>query len=256
MADAAALHRFLQHELEAEAAEGFPRLRRVPSVRVRQFLDYFASLTPSGQAELVEAASLFGATGLAHQLGLTSGLPDVQQAAAWKGWTNIAVQTGYRYWSIPQLRTAAAQVKVDRRLGRASIGIPKEVAELAESVRGIKAPALRAAVKAALGELLGVRPRNEGAGEWTYAGSLHGTDVVVSVDYGGRHAQLSYQVAATLVGSELRVLGGLERCVGVGFGDWDYIVEENLANSMDLLCQLVDWEIGLPRRLPPGCLPG
>jgi hypothetical protein len=61
MADGrAAMARVLRDEFEAERADGFPRLKRVPSTQVVRFLDYFAALGSDEQAGLAEALADHG----------------------------------------------------------------------------------------------------------------------------------------------------------------------------------------------------
>jgi len=96
-----------------------------------------------------------------------------------------------------------------------------------------------------------------GGGDWDYEGTIGGSRVMVGIDYGGRSAQLRYEVAVQstkpLVTFER---AGFEVALGAGHGDWDFIVEENVSDSMALLGEFVTYMAELPRRLPEGCLDG
>jgi hypothetical protein len=42
--------------------------------------------------------------------------------------------------------------------------------------------------------------------------------------------------------------------LGLGLGHWNFIVEENIDDSIALLSELVRYVAELPRRIPAGCL--
>ena len=65
--------------------------------------------------------------------------------------------------------------------------------------------------------------------------------------------QLQYQVEVRGKG---RVITAPNLCfesiLGVGFGWWDYLTQENAERSVALLGELVDYVARLPERLPEG----
>ena len=251
------LHSFLRKEFDAEAQNGFARLRRVPDTHVRHFLDYFASLNPLSQDDLADAATLWATLRLAPQAELEH-REALGAHPAWKLWCDeMAMGCGrdpHYYYSVIDLRMCLAQAKIDR--GRLSISsVPKELEDYAASIRSVKAPALRKHVRAAFSSLFGAKHTNIGGGGWNYSGMLGGSQVMVWVDYGARHAQLSYEVAVVSAEPALSLKrAGFEMALGAGFGQWDFIVEENVGDSMDLLSECVRYVSELPRRLPEGCL--
>src|SRR5689334_9177116 len=60
-------------ELSAEAESGFPRLRRIPKVKIIQFLDYFADLNPGDQSDLLNALAARAAVLI--RPGMAAGFP-------------------------------------------------------------------------------------------------------------------------------------------------------------------------------------
>jgi hypothetical protein len=88
-------------------------------------------------------------------------------------------------------------------------------------------------------------------GNWDYEGTCNSSRVKVSVDYGGRSAQLRYAVGVQSIEPPVTLdRAGFEVALGAGLGDWDFIVEENLGDSVALLSDLVRYVAELPRRLP------
>lgn len=248
-----ALHRFLRGEFDAEARSGFTRLRRIPDTHVRHFLDYYRSLTAHNQDALADASTLWGTLRLAGPAA--SGHQDALKAhPAWEKWLHeMAMGCGrdpHFYYSVPLLRTCIAQAKIDRANGKPS-SVSAELEQYAASVRGAKAPDLRKQVRSVLWSLLSARPNKLGGGNWDYEGTCNSSRVKVSVDYGGRSAQLRYAVGVQSIEPPVTLdRAGFEVALGAGLGDWDFIVEENLGDSVALLSDLVRYVAELPRRLP------
>ena len=259
MADTHALHKFLRGEFDTEARTSFARLRRVPDTHVRHFLDYYRSLNPTDQDALADGSTLWGTLGL---LGprRSERHEALNTNLAWERWTHEMVMGSGRdphhCYSVPLLRACIAQAKIDRSKGKPS-SVPRELEEYAASIRSVKAPELRKLVRPMLRSILGARPSRLGGGDWDYEGTIGGSRVMVGIDYGGRSAQLRYEVAVQstkpLVTFER---AGFEVALGAGHGDWDFIVEENVSDSMALLGEFVTYMAELPRRLPEGCLDG
>jgi hypothetical protein len=256
MADVQALHTFLRGEFDAEAQSSFARLKRVPDTHVQKFLDYYRSLNAADQDDLADASTLWGALHLAGPAGDGHGF-DAKTRSAWERWRYERVMmTSYRYQSVSELRACVAQAKMDRANGKPPT-VPKELEEYAASIRSVKAPDLRKHVRPVMESLLNARPAKMGGGEWVYDGTLDGSRVRVGIDYGGRLAQLRYSVGVLSAKPPVAFArAGFETVLGAGFGDWDFIVEENVNDSMLLLSELVRYVAELPRRLPERCLNG
>jgi hypothetical protein len=253
MTDIAALHSFLRGEFDAEAGTGFARLKRVPHTQVRHFLDYYLSLSPQDQDALADAATLMGTSLLAGPAADSYG--SIQTNPAWTKWHHELIQGAARdrrYWaSVPTLRATLAQAKIDRDRGKPS-NHEEGIEQFAATIKGVKAPELRKHIAPAFRSLLGAKPCNRG-GEWRYAGMLNDSPVTVQIDYGGSLAQLRYEVAVTASGSSLTLRRlAFEKLFGIARGDWDSIVEDNLADAVALLCECVEHLSTLPHRLPKG----
>jgi hypothetical protein len=162
----------------------------------------------------------------------------------------------HHYYSVPLLRTCMAQAKIDRAKGKPS-SVSRELEDYAASIRSVKAPELRKLVRPVLRSILVARPSKLGGGDWDYEGTISGSRVMVGIDYGGRSAQLRYEVAVHSIEPSITFeRAGFEVALGAGHGDWDFIVEENVSDSMALLGEVVTYVAELPRRLPKGCLDG
>ena len=147
--------------------------------------------------------------------------------------------------SVPLLRAAVQQYKIDAQRGVPSC-ISEDEFKLASAVRSVKAPELRKLVRAALKSLGYYRIDDLGY----YRCRNEGREFLVHVDYGGRSAQLRYCVAMPEF-SEVHPLSQFcfERALGFGFGDWDYIVEENVDDAMLLFADVVRYCVALPDRI-------
>jgi hypothetical protein len=73
----------------------------------------------------------------------------------------------------------------------------------------------------------------------------------VSIDYGGMSAQLRYALDLDCPTRRLSFKRmSLERMLGVGFADWDFLTVDNLDQKVELLGDLVAYAAALPERLP------
>jgi hypothetical protein len=112
-----------------------------------------------------------------------------------------------------------------------------------------KAALLRKLVGEAFDALFSTEKRKLASGETGYSGSVGNTKPTVSVDFGSRAAQLRYGMS--IANSEGRI--GISRLsyedlwiVNVG---WDYLTEENVPRSVDLLCKQVVYLVQLVDRV-------
>jgi hypothetical protein len=232
---------FRRARLDAEARTGFARLRRVPDTRVRQLLDYYETLGDAEKDAFADAATGWRTLEMA-----TPDARCLRADAAWARWENarqLAPEGDpYRYHSVPNLRLCVAQAKMDRAKGIPPT-VPKDLEEYAASVRSPKASELRKHVRVAFKSLFDAEPHDRGGGDWVYEGNLDGSPVSVHIDYGSRASQLRYSVGRR--GERIC----FERLLGVGLGWWNFIVEENVDDSVQLLSELVSYLSDLPRLL-------
>jgi hypothetical protein len=147
--------------------------------------------------------------------------------------------------SVPLFRAMVQQYKIDKYRGTPSCVTTKQFAR-ASSVRSIKAPELRRRVRAALKPLGYSRVDDLGA----YHCHHVSRDFSVYVDFGGRSAQLRYDVSFPEF-QKVRHLNrfGFESALGFGFRDWDFIVEENVDDVFALFTEVVAYSAELPERV-------
>jgi hypothetical protein len=135
--------------------------------------------------------------------------------------------------------------KMDLRRGEPSV-VSDEQFEYASSIRSVKAPELRKRIRAAL-EPLGYYKTDQLV---YYLCRRGGREFRVHVDCGGRTAQLRYVVARTDF-TDVHPLSQfvVEKALAFGFGDWDFIVEENVDDVFALFTELVTYCFELPDRI-------
>jgi hypothetical protein len=112
-------------------------------------------------------------------------------------------------------------------------------------VKSIKAPELRKRVRAALKKLGYQKTDRSGAHHCVWNGQEFEVDVI-----GGRNAQLCYGVRP----ADYRALHPFGRfcfedTLGMGLGQWNYIVEENVDDVFLLFEELIKYAVLLPRRI-------
>jgi hypothetical protein len=231
-------------EVLAEDSSGFARLSRVPDSRVAAHLDYYKLLSAADRTAYVDFCAHW-----AHaRYGFVIGAPRIDHTRHpfFDRWSEVLMNDPRRWErSVPTLRTAVAQYKIDKYRGVRSC-ISEEYFALASSVRSIKAPELRKRVRAAL-QPLGYTRRDELG---CYCCCLDGKDFRVDVDYGGRDAQLRYRVVLP----EFRDTHPLlqfcfENALGFGHGHWDFIVEENVDSSFVLFAEVIRYCVELPDKI-------
>ena len=249
--DTAAL---LRTELSAEMDSGFPRLRRIPKVKVVQLLDYFADLNPGERSELLDALAARAAV-LIHP-GMASGFPPAP--AFDRYWSMInspgPYSGGFRYCDVKFL----AMVPRIKELGSYEGWIEKTqrpwVSERALQPRedllpGLgflvpaRAPELRKRVKEALLARGFTAAVTKGA-EHQY---VHSSDAVAHVDFGSRMGQLCYWVRAA--GAPTRSSGLSYESLWGQPGGWDYLTEENVKRSIGTLPELIESLAGLLEKI-------
>ena len=235
---------FFRCELFAEECSGFARLSRVPDSHVASHLDHHKSLGTADRTAYIDCCAHWAYS----RYGFVIGAPliDHTRHPFFDRWTSIAMNSERRWErSVPTLRTAVAQYKIDKYRGVRSC-VSEEYFKLASSVRSIKAPELRKRVRAALKPLGYTRMDELGF----YCCRLGEKEFRVDVDYGGRHAQLRYCVALPEF-HDVHPLSQFcfEDALGVGRGDWDFIIEENVDDSFALFTEVVRYSFELPDRI-------
>jgi hypothetical protein len=235
---------FFRHEIGAEAQSGFARLSRIPDSHLARRIAHYQSLTESDKQGFLDCCAH-----VAHCCyGFVIGTPqnDYTQHPYFAVWRATGVGSlAWRRQSVPLLRAMVQQYKIDSFRGVRSC-VTKEEFEFASSIRSVKAPELRKWVRAAL-KPLGYYKVDE-LGD--YCCRKGNQEFRVHVDFGGRSAQLRYCVARPeFTGVHLLHQFCFERALGFGNGDWDYIVEENVDETLSLFAQAVSYSVELPERI-------
>jgi hypothetical protein len=219
-------------------------------------VDYFESLDPASRIDLIRATSLSSAISIARQIpeiDYRDAEIELRTSSALSAWRAAFTQNGgeQKYLAVPILRAAVSQATRDRMKSAESC-IRPEFETHARSVKPVKAPELREHVYAAMTTLFSPEIRKLGGGVWRYVGTLNGQRISAVIDYGGRYTQLHYSidVVGTKPAQRFERMS-MESLLGVGPGDWDSIVEDNVADSMALLAQAFRYVSELPVRLPP-----
>ena len=245
MASLKRLKEFFRSELQAEVRSGFPRLARVPDSHVADKLRYYNSLSESDKLAFLDccaywASASYGFVIKMPRLSLTNHpfFPEWSQCPSWhRNFNNVK--------SVPLLRSMVQQYKIDLHR-KVPSSVTNEQFEHALSVRSVKAPELRKRVRAAL-KAFGHYETDVLGNYWCRKGKKR---FFVNVDYGGRHAQLRYSVARPeFKGVHPLSQFRLERAMGFGLGDWNYIVEENVDDVFSLFAEVIQYSFDLPDKM-------
>ncbi len=235
---------FFRRKFRREEASGFSILSRVPDSHVSANLAYYKSLSQTDKDAWMDCCAYWGHACYAF----VAKVPriDHTQHPFFSQWKPMRV---WDFWdfkrSVPSLRSKITQYKVDTQKGVLS-RITKEELDYASSIRSVKAPELRKRARAALKPLGYYRTDDLGY----YCCRLENKEFRVGIDYGGRHAQLRYVVVRPEFKDQHPLLQfKYERALGVGDGDWDFIVEENVDEVFSLFTEVVKLSYELPDRL-------
>lgn len=244
-----ALLNFLRNEFLCEQESDFARLRRIPSTRVRQFLDYFLALNESDQNELSEALA---------QLALCSFFPCALHPyklgnVAYKRYVEASrLVWSWKYENIRSLRMCLAEAEQSSEDFRLSRGITPEIMAMMRAIQPVKSAEIRRVVKLAFSQLCdSLTISNDGGGAWSYKGVHRDTEFCVKIDYGGMNDQLRCEIS---IRDRQRLLSldrlSFEQIMGLSFSAWNCLEQANLDQSIALLKDLVLYCVELSRRLP------
>jgi len=252
----AMLVNWLRDEFAQEQRTGFARLKRVPDTRVIGFLDDFATLSPTGQSELTALLADWSSYKLVGEPVPPTIIEQFTRATCFRH-----LAEGLRYTGVTML---AGLAKDPSHAGLAGwlekTGItglaaqpPENLVSDIDDLVPVKIPTLRRLVKSAFAELFAPTVRDIGSETWFYEGRLGESSLRVVIRYSAKmgRPQLEYQVQ---VQCKERALTAPNLCfesiLGVGFGRWDYLTQNNATRSVELLSELVEYVTKLPERLP------
>jgi hypothetical protein len=236
---------FFDSEIQAEVRSGFARLVRIPESHVVEKLRYYGLLGESDKHAFLDCCAYWASANYSFVIKLPQmSLTDHPFFSKWSQGPSWHRDFDNEK-SVPLLRSMVQQYKIDLH-NKVHSHVTKEQFERASSIRSIKAPELRKRVRAAL-KPFGHYETDVLGNYWCRNGKQKFS---VNVDFGGRHAQLRYCV----VRPEFKGVHPLsqfrfERAMGFGFGDWDYIVEENVDAVFSLFAEVIQYSFDLPDKM-------
>lgn len=230
--------------IEEQANDGWNRLYWVPSTYTWRCLDHLLSLDDFMLKRICE-----GIAGRApYHLGL------LQHPLQWEDQT---LSDFYDLvWRKPSQHVSSRLLRGIR--GSLDTGGPEgsfasmspELIVRADAIKPTNAREIRKAVEQALADRFRCNPINIGGGAWKYYGESDSRPVTVRIDYGGQEDQLRYWVELQDVESGIQTKTlSYETLVGMGHGHWDFITADNLEESVQLLCGLIEELASIPERL-------
>jgi len=247
---------WLRGEFAEEQISGFARLKRLPDTHVIRFLDHFANLNAVQQSELKAVLAEWSSYRLE---GLAIPIPISEKFS--RSTTFPGLGRGARYTGMNLLAGLSKDAGDNgleesfRQQGVVGLAmqLPENLARNYQDLVPVKIPALRQLVNQKFTSLFGPETKEVGDGIWWYTGTLANSTIRVQIRYSGRMGvpQLKYQVEVQ--GNGLTITAPdvcFESLLGVSFGRWDYLTQENSEQSVDLLCELVEYVARLPERIP------
>ena len=242
------VYRFVRSAIDAEAANEFWILRRVPNTRAWKTVDYILRLPARRRSSLYDdfacvAMDCFLPT---RQTKLH---PYRAGSEEYRAYCDGVV--GFVGWQFEPVRFLRAAVSARRDDPMATFGMSDAMLKQVQEMRTTKAPEMRKTIKRIFAQRFGARAENQGGGDWQYVGEWEGRGFAVRIDYGHRFGtQLEYEVkfsdpATGLTASRL----SYESFLGMGFGNWDYLTADNLEDAAVLLADLIEGLVSIPDRL-------
>jgi hypothetical protein len=265
---------FFRSEFHAEESTGFARLKRVPDSYAQEGLAWYQSLSAADRASFVDCAAHYAAGNYGFVIVterpqmaalLRSGeLRDLQTVLGaileekvdhtkhpfLERWADPGNRFRFRTGrNVMLLRTMVQQYKMDKKRGMPSC-ISERDFQIAESMRDIKAPALKKRLRATLDKFSYQQTDTYGGHRCTW----DGVEFQFNADFGARDAQMRYS-ATPLPYRAVHPMGNFcfEMALGMGFGHWNYIVEENVDDVFALLEELIKYAVELPQRIVAAC---
>jgi len=246
---ARAIVAWVRGEIAREEAAGYARLRRIPSTYTWRIIDYVSSLPQPRRHALFDA---FAANALlvvdpTRHVGLHGSAVNDDFAAFQKGVQRLA---GPEYYDARMLRAILGDLR-SKRPSPEFQSLPPEVIQRAETIVPTSAAEIRKAFKSIMGERFGATPEKASGGVWHYVGGTSGgRPFRLWIDYGGQSDQLRYELSVDDERNRFTARRlNLEKLLGFGHGNWDFLTAGNLHESLALLVDLITDVVELPERL-------
>src|SRR5262245_49105055 len=251
----------LRPELAAEAAAGFPRLKRIPQTDIIWFLDYFAGLSGAERETLLDAVADSGAlafipnaTPKLNERGtvdVPAGLVPMVEARTRPGALGGTRYTDLKMLSAdPSMREPGAyHSSWSENLTALHFQPRPDLLPDLEQMKPAKAPLLRKLVNGALTKSLELKGEKRPGGVIKFMGRCGDCEVTMWVDFGGMLSQLGYSASFKKPdGQPLAVLISYERLWATQ-GRWDYLTEENSPRSIEFFAEQIAYLADLTQRL-------
>jgi hypothetical protein len=250
---------WLRSEFAEEQRAGFARLKRVPDTKVIRILDHFASLNAAEQAELIMILADWSSWRLMALAIPMATVEEFSRATAFPGRVEGLRYTGVNLLAgLEKARNPGGMAGWFERRGVTGLAMqpPENLLRDLGDLIPAKVPTLRRLVKKTFTQLFAANAKDIGSETWLYEGKLGRSSLKMLIRYSGRmgRPQLTYQVQVQSTDMALTAPNlCFESVLGVGFGGWDYLTQDNAERSVGLLGELVEYMAKLPERLPVPC---
>jgi hypothetical protein len=238
------LYRFFRSEFNQARRSGFDFMRKTPDTTVWRKIRVYNEVDDTTRESFCDFAARRATLQHAWIVGLPRFEIDMNQFEA-------VVVYERSIFNDPDL--ASVSMLRMLRMFPSPEGVPYEQPDklwkLAHSTVDVKTPEIKRAVKQALGAFAVSRPRKIlSTGGTAYPCVHDGTAFEVRLHW-NRHTQLGYRVHIPALGGGEDDSVSYETSVGLGYGEWDFLTADNLAESMNHFVEVVRRSLALPKRI-------
>jgi len=238
---------FFRGEFRSEEESGFGLLSRIPSSAIEQRLAHYLSLPEEEKNAYVDCSAHWAYSRYRHLIDAPE--IDVRRHPYFEQWS--FVRRRYTDRSVPVLRAIVQDYKNALKRG-VNPPVSEDLFNIASEVKSIKAPELRKRVRK---ELVSLGYHKTEKPDFFHC-SLDGKEFIVSLDFGSRLAQLSYSVQRPeykrhYSNPHVRSFVDFKFEWAHGFVEdgWDFIIKENLNDTLTTLLEVVRYSYSLPDRI-------
>ena len=159
---------------------------------------------------------------------------------------------GWKYEKVGRLKMYLTELENSSMDACLANGVTPDALAMIRAVQPVQSKEIRRVVKLALLQFCPTLTiTNKGGGVWDYRGLHQELEFCVTIDYGGRGDQLRYEIYSRDRQSGITIKrSSFEGIMGLSFGAWDCLEQNNLDQSIALLKELVHYCVELPKRLP------
>lgn len=237
---------FFRREFLREKEADFALLSRIPSSGLEQRLAHYLSLPEEEKKAFEDCSAHWSYSRYRHLVDAPE--IDVRNHPYFERWSFVRIDA---IKSVPVLRTIVQEYKIAIKNGK-NPTISEELFKIASEVRPVKAPELRKKIRNEL-KCLGYFKTEKPD---FFHCQLDGKEYIVSLDFGSRSAQLIYSVQRPeykrgYTNPHVRPFLDFKFEWAHGFiqDGWDFIIEENLNDTLATLLEVVRYSYSLPDRI-------